>query len=276
MLLTLLTGILPVPAAQASTGTAGPRPAAGRHGLDAFDPELRARIVAADRYARGRPGFTGIVVRDRRTGAVWRNADSATLVWACSTPKLAMVVDLLVRADSGAVDLTVEDRALMRAMLHSSDNDAAHTLWNRHGGEDIATRFPDYGMTDMRFTDDHPHHWGWILTTTDDLDRLVNHALERMPVRHRDYIVHELRSVAPNQQWGVWGAGTAAMPGNKNGWADDNADGSWLMNSVGFAGPDARYTLAMMNNTKLVDNGYEEGKETTTRISEILFAGYFD
>ncbi len=273
MLVALLTGILPVPAAQASTGTA----AAGEaQGIEAFDPELRARIVAAERYARSRPGFTGIVLRDRRTGAIWRNAHSGTLIWACSTPKLAMVVDLLVRAESGAVSLTADDRALMRAMLHSSDNDAAHILWDRYGGTEFATRFPDYGMTDMRFSEDHPHHWGWIRTTADDLGRLVDYALERLPARDRDYLVRELRTVAPNQQWGVWGAGTAARPGNKNGWADDNADGSWLMNSVGFAGPDARYTLAMMNNTQVVDNGYQVGEETTTRISEILFKDYFD
>ncbi|QQQ80539.1 serine hydrolase [Saccharothrix sp. 6-C] len=241
-----------------------------------FDWTLLTRIRRANAYAESRPGFAGIVVRDRKTGAVWRNGHSDALVWACSTPKLAMVVDLLLRNDAGTVSLTAEDRDLMHRMLNSSDDNAAHTLWTRYGGErEFASRFPSYGMTDMRFTDEHPHHWGWILTTADDLDRLINYVLTRLPAAHRDYIVTEMRSVDANQQWGVWGAGAAARPGNKNGWSDDNDDGSWLMNSVGFVGPDERYTLAVMNNTQVVENGYDVGMETTTGISRIMFDGYF-
>ncbi|GAA1960108.1 serine hydrolase [Amycolatopsis minnesotensis] len=239
-----------------------------------FDKELRKRIAATKAYVAGRPGVAGIVLRDRQTGAVWRSPDAGTLIWACSTPKLAMVVDLLLRNDSGAVRLTPDDRALMHRMLNSSDDDAAHTLWNRYGGEDFAKRFPSYGMTDMRFTDQHPHHWGWILTTANDLDRLVNYVL-KMPPRHRDYLVHEMQHVDPNQQWGVWGAGPAAAPGNKNGWSDDNDDGSWITNSVGFTGPGQRYTLAIMDNTKVIQQGFETGKETTTGIGRTLFDGYF-
>ena len=240
-----------------------------------FTPQLRQRIAKAETYLAGRPGSAGIVLRDRRTGAVWRSAHAATLTWACSTPKLAMAVDLLLRQDSGAVQLTPEDRAQLHAILHSSDNDAAHALWNRYGGTDFATRFPRYGLVDARFTDQHPHHWGWILTTANDLDRLVNHVLTRLPARHRRYLVHEMRTVAPNQQWGVWGAGAAARPGNKNGWCDDNDDGSWLINTVGFAGPDERYTLAVMDNTRVVQGGDQVGRQTTTEVSRILFEGYF-
>ena len=266
----LLAALVTSPVAQAR-----PVPVAEEAAAAGFEPGLGKRIIRAELYARSRPGFAGLVVHDRQTGAAWRNANSDTLIWACSTPKLAMVVDLLLRDDAGAVDLTDEDRALMHAMLNTSDNDAAHTLWNRYGGEDFATRFPSYGMTDMRFTDEHPHHWGWILTTANDLDRLMNFVLEKMPAEHRDYLVEEMRAVDANQQWGVWGAGPAAKPGNKNGWSDDNDDGSWLVNTVGFVGPDERYTVAVMNNTQVVEGGFETGVETTTRINQILFDGYF-
>jgi hypothetical protein len=237
--------------------------------------ELRARMERAQAYADSRPGKTGIVLRDRWTGAVYRSPAAGTLIWACSTPKLAMAVDLLLRDDSGAVTLTAGDRDLMHRMLHSSDDAAAHALWTRYGGEaEFARRFPAYGLTDMRFSDRHPHHWGWILTTANDLDRLIGYVLTRLPARHRDYLVRELRTVDVNQQWGVWGAGEAARPGNKNGWSDDNDDGSWIMNSVGFAGPGERYTLALMNNTQVIRDGDEVGRETTTRIAEILLQGY--
>ena len=164
----------------------------------------------------------------------------------------------------------------MHKMLNSSDDDAANTLWKRYGGEDFATRFPSYGMTDMKFTDEHSHTWGWIRTTADDLDRLINYVLEELPDEHRNYIVSEMRAVARIQQWGVWGAGEAASPGNKDGWADDNDDHSWIMNSVGFVGPRERYTLAIMNDTQVIDDGFAIGQETTSEISRILFAGYFD
>jgi hypothetical protein len=272
----LLTALLaafalaPSPAAGGGGGGGG-----GPRDADPFGPDLRARITRAQAYADSRPGVTGIVLRDRRTGAVHRSPAAGTLIWACSTPKLAMAVDLLLREDSGAIKLTAEDRDLMHRMLHSSDDAAAHALWTRFGGEaEFARRFPAYGMTDMRFSDRHPHHWGWIRTTADDLDRLIEYVLT-LPPRLRDHLVGELRTVDANQQWGVWGAGAAARPGNKNGWSDDNDDGSWIMNSVGFAGPGERYTLALMNDTRVISGGDEVGRETTTKIAEILFGGYF-
>lgn len=245
-------------------------------GASGFDPEMERRIALVREYVADRPGITGIVLRDRRTGAIWRNEHAATHAWACSNPKLAMVVDLLLRDRSGAITLTEHDRLLMHKMLYKSDNNAATTLWNRYGGEDFATRFPTYGMTDMHFTDEHPHTWGWIRTTPDDLDRLTNYILRELPAELRDYIVREMRNVHPNQRWGVWGAGEDAEPGNKNGWADDNDDGSWVTNSAGFAGPRQRFTLAIMSNTQVVEDGDQVGMETTTEIARILFRGYFD
>lgn len=271
-----LTVAVTVPAAQAASDKIPPTFSVNRGSRVSFDKELQRRIVTAQAYVKSRPGVVGIVIHDRKTGAVWRNANSQTHIWGCSIPKLAMVVDLLLRNDSGAIRLTPEDRSLMHMMLHSSDNDAATTLWMRYGAEDYATRFPSYGMTDMKFTAEHPHTWGWILTTADDLDRLMNYVLNKLPVVHRDYIVREMRTVDSNQQWGVWGAGDTASPGNKNGWADDNDDGSWITNSVGFVGPNERFTVSIMNNTNVIMDGFDVGRETTTKISSILFEGYFD
>lgn len=270
-----LTVTMAAPAACAASDKIPQNVSANSGNGVSFDNELQRRIAKAQDYAASRPGVAGIVVRDRETGAVWRNANSKTYIWGCSTPKLAMVVDLLLRNDSGVIRLTAEDRDLMQKMLHSSDDDAATTLWKRYGAEDYATRFPSYGMTDMKFTAEHPHTWGWILTTANDLDRLMTYVLNTLPDIHREYIVREMRTVDPNQQWGVWGAGNAASPGNKNGWADDNDDGSWVMNSVGFVGPKERFTVSIMNNTKVIENGFDVGRETTTKISSILFEGYF-
>ncbi|OLR95277.1 tat pathway signal sequence [Actinokineospora bangkokensis] len=243
-----------------------------------FDCDLQARIQAADRYAATRPGTVGIVLRDRTTGAVWRNAHAEDPTWTASTIKLAMVVDLLRRSRAGQVHLTPADRTAIKAMLHSSDDDAATTLWSKYGGPDHTAwnkAFPAYGLTSLQpqkgYSKVYPY-WGFQKCTTADLDRLMTYVLEKVPTDDRAFIVSAMRTVAPNQQWGVWGAGKPATPGNKDGWSEE--DGGWVMNTVGFVGPGERYTLAIMNNLRGA-GGYDEGQTTDTEIARILFNGRF-
>ena len=47
----------------------------------------------------------------------------------------------------------------------------------------------------------------------------------------------------------------------------------WIINSVGFAGPRQRYTLAMMNSLN-GHGGYHAGTETITQVAAILFRGH--
>jgi hypothetical protein len=243
-----------------------------------FDCDFQSRIAAVQSYVDSRPGTTGVVLHDTRTGAAWHNNHAADLTWTASTIKLAMVVDLFTRDRAGEISLTEDDRTLITAMLHSSDDDAANTLWRRYSGADhmaFNNAFADYGMTSVEpqkgFTDFYPY-WGFQKCTTDDLDGLMQYVLTKLPEDERAYVLGEMRSVAPNQQWGVWGAGSAAKPGNKNGWSEE--EGGWVMNTVGFVGPDERFTLAVMNNLA-GEGGYDEGQETVTHVSELLFAGRF-
>ncbi|MBV8932952.1 MAG: tat pathway signal sequence, partial [Kutzneria sp.] len=225
------------PAAKTADPTAAAAtPTCSAPGVD-FDCDLRNRIAAAQAYVNGRPGSTGIVLRDRRTGAVWRNDAARRPVWTASTIKLAMVVDLLLRDRAGTIALSGDDRALIGAMLNSSDDKAADTLWFRYAGKDhmaFNSAFPRYGMTSLQpqrgFSTFYPY-WGFQKCTPDDLDRLINYVLTELPANLRDYLVAQLRSVAPIQQWGVWGAGPAARPGNKDGWSLEQ--GGWVMNTVG-------------------------------------------
>lgn len=243
-----------------------------------FDCDFQRRIESVQAYLESRPGTTGVVLHDQQTGAVWHNDHAADPTWTASTIKLAIVVDLFTRDHAGEITLTDDDRALIRAMLHSSDNDAADELWYRYAGADHMTfneNFPAYGMTSLEpqkgYTDFYPY-WGFQKCTPEDLDRLIHHVLTALPPADREYIVGELRTVAPNQQWGVWGAGPAATPGNKNGWSEE--DGGWVMNSVGFAGPGERYTLAEMNNLQ-GEGAYDAGRETVTQVAKLLFEGRF-
>ncbi|MGQ0838609.1 tat pathway signal sequence [Actinokineospora sp.] len=249
-----------------------PRPDSG------FDCDFQRRFVAVQTYLATRPGTVGIVVRDRQTGAVWRNEHAGDLTWTASTIKLAMAVDLLLRHRAGAIRLAARDRELLDRMLRSSDDEAASALWTRYGGADHRTfnrDFPRYGLTSLQpergYSEVYPY-WGFQKCTADDLDRLLSFVLTELAAEDRAYLVERMRAVAPNQQWGVWGAGPAARPGLKAGWSDE--DGGWVMNSVGFVGPDERYTLAIMNNLRGA-GGYDDGRETDTEVARLLFVGRF-
>ncbi len=241
--------------------------------------DFAQRIQAANEYLADRPGVIGYVLRDRTSGAVYRNAHADDLIWTASTIKLGIAVDLLVRERAGEFTLSAADRALMAEMLHSSDNDAADTLWSRYGGPDHS-RFnrdlPQFGMTSLApqrgFSDTYPY-WGFQKSTPNDLDRLMNFTLTRLDPALAGQIVTALQHVDTNQQWGVWGVGPAMAPGNKNGWSLEQ--GGWVVNSVGFAGPGQRYTLAVMNalgGPSGREGGYDDGVATTTQLAALLLA----
>jgi hypothetical protein len=268
------TGTTGAPTTAATAATAATQAAEADCPLpdSGFDCDFQRRLTAVQAYVRQRPGTVGIVMRDRQTGAVWRNENATKPVWTASTVKLGMTVDLLLRDRAGTISLTAADRALIRAMLHSSEDDAADVLWSRYGRDGYATRFPRYGLTSITFVPGFQRYWGYMKCTPDDLDRLVNYVLDKLPADLRDYVVGQLRAVAANQQWGVWGAGAAAGPGNKNGWSEENT--GWVMNSVGFAGPAERYTLAVMNDLH-GQGGYHDGLTTDTEVARLIFAGRF-
>lgn len=237
--------------------------------------EIGQRIAQAEAYLATRPGTVGYVLRDRTTGQAHRNEAATTMMWTASTIKLAMVVDLLTRARAGQITLTPADRHLMANMMHSSDSGAADTLWERYSGPDnmaFNRNFAAYGLSSLQpqpgFSSTHPY-WGFQKATSEDLDRLMNYTLTRLPAAETAAIVSEMQHLDANQQWGVWGAGAAMTPGNKNGWSQEQ--GGWVVNSVGFAGPRQRYTLAIMNSLN-GEGGYDDGVETTTRLAQILLA----
>jgi hypothetical protein len=236
-----------------------------------FDCDQQRRFAAAERYLRDRPGSTGIVVIDRNTGATWRNQHSRRAVWTASTIKLAMAVDLLMRQHRGSIRLSTADRDLLQEMLRSSDDIAANTLWRRFDGKLASARYPSYGMHELSFPT--ARKWGSAKCTTDDLARLMRYSLEKVPAAVSDYLTTQLQRVARNQQWGVWGAGHAAAPANKNGWWGYRS--GWVINSVGAVGPGQRYIVALMNDLQ-GQGGYDDGVRTTTRVAELLFAGRFD
>jgi hypothetical protein len=273
-------GVVAAPASAPMTTrtitTTTPDPAACPYPKSGFDCDFQRRFAAVQAYLARRPGTVGIVVRDRKTGAVWRNQYATTSVWTASTIKLAMTIDLFQRDRAGAISLTSADRTLIRRMLHSSDDDAADALWFKYAGTDHLTfndDFAKFGMATLSPKRGYTHffpYWGFQKCTPEDLDHLVGYLLTQVPASTRNYIVDQLMHVDPDQQWGVWGAGPAALPGNKDGWSLE--DTGWVMNTVGWVGPGQRYTLAVMNSLN-GHGGYSDGRTTDSEVAKLLFGG---
>lgn len=213
------------------------------------------RFAAAAAHARrvsGPHGHLAVVFVDRTTGATWRTGDTGRPGWTASTIKLAIAADLLARDRAGTVDLTAADRRDMAGMLNFSDEAASDRLWKAYGGADMLDRFRSrFGMTALRFVPGFSRsvYWGFVRCSTDDLAHLMQHVLTATDPADRAYLVAAMRGVARNQQWGVWAAGADQRPGNKDGWSfeSDPEGRHWVTDTVGFAGPDERYVVAVMD-----------------------------
>jgi hypothetical protein len=245
-------GALPAPpppgtASPRASRTAAPRPSPSDCGP--WGCAMRARLARTAGMLADRPGYLGMVIRDRRTGAVWYAGEPGRRIWAGSTPKLALATSLLERARAGTITLDDTARTQIAAMLHVSDNDAADALWDRYGGSGQVTRFQTvYGMSSTGFVAGFKQRWGFIKTTARDLAALMSYILDRLDAADRDYLLHAMRTVGSIQHWGVWAAGPALSPGVKDGWSIEKDDGveHWITATVGFAGPDERYVVAVM------------------------------
>jgi hypothetical protein len=239
-----------------------------------FSCALRRRIAAVERYLGRRPGVIGIVLRDRSTGAVWRNRYAGSQIYMASTSKLAMAVTLLLQDQAGIIHLSSTDRAVMDQMLHVSSDSAADDLWFKYGASFYTSYFPRIGLTGARYLPQAGvtgPYWGEMTCTAEDESRVITFALNRLPASLRGYLVYQLRHVAPVQHFGVWGAGPANQPGNKDGWSVEKP--GWIIDSTGFAGPGERYTLAIMNSLD-GEGGYHAGTDTVTQVAAILFRGH--
>ena len=241
-----LAGSARTSAATSPTPAPSPTPSCGSWGCP-----LQHRLAAAAALVRTKPGQLGVTVLDRRTGAVWEAGTAGHLMWASSTPKLALATSLLERSRAGEITLDATARQQIAAMLAVSDDNAADALWDRYGGASLLPRFRDrYGMTGATFVPGFPQRWGFIKVSTRDLRRLMTYVLTRTDPADRTYLVQAMRTTGSIQHWGVWAAGAPQHPGAKDGWSVELDAGTkhWCTSSVGFAGDGERYVVAVMDD----------------------------
>jgi hypothetical protein len=195
-------------------------------------------------------------------------------MWTSSTIKLAIATSLLERARTGEVALDGAARNQIAAMFHVSDNDAADALWKRYGRDALVPRFQQvYGMTGLTFVPGSPRYWGFMKASAGDLEHLMSYVLDKLDAADRDYIVDAMRHVGDIQQWGVWSAGPAQQPGTKDGWSIESDPGGkhWCTSTVGFAGPDARYVVAVMDDLPAGTGTIDAGVHAVSDVVATVF-----
>jgi hypothetical protein len=242
-----------------------------------WDCAQLARFDAATTFLAGQKGRLAIVVKDRTTGAVWRAGDESLRAWAGSTPKLALAVMVKEETRAGSVKLSARDESDIHAMLEVSDNQSADRLWNRYANNAaVMDRWQKvYGMSTASYVDGFERRWGFVKCTPLDLINLMSYVLEKLDRTDRAYIVDEMRTVGPPQQWGVWGAGPALLPGVKNGWDYAAESGEnvfrWVTATVGFVGPDERYVVGAMYDQVPGGDTIDAGVHVLTDLVAIVF-----
>jgi hypothetical protein len=234
-------------ASDSVTSTPPPSPTADPCG--GWDCAIQGRFSAAEAMVAATPGDFGIIVRDRVSNQVWQAGTPTDEIWTASTIKLAIAADLLVRARAGQFKITATIRGYLDDMLEFSANKPATTLWQSHGGTKALERYRSvFGMTGIKFPTSE-RKWGSVSCTAVDLAALMTFILDKTHPDDRAYLVDAMRTVHQVQRWGVYAAGAAQNPGNKNGWTteeDDEGDLHWVTNSIGFAGPGERYIVSVM------------------------------
>jgi beta-lactamase class A len=135
-------------------------------------------------------------VRTERRAWSWRGA---TTYRSASVVKAMLLVAYLRRGDVRPRELHASERALLDPMIRRSDNGAASTIHARVGLPALSALAHRVGM---RHFIPHPV-WGGSTITADDQARFFLRIDQLVPRRHRAYAMRLLRTVVPEQRWGI-------------------------------------------------------------------------
>lgn len=231
----------PVPAPTAAPPAAAPEPS-----------PVQAAVEAADATVTRRGADVGIAVLDRSTGALALNDEADDAMNSASLSKLLTAIDLLDRGAAGRVEVSAQDRRLVRAALGPSDDPAMNALWTRFGGQAGITRVIErLGLEDTEVPAD-PSQWGEVQLSARDMTTVFRHVLEAMAPADRDLLLGAM-AAAPatasdgfDQAFGLLdpaGRGVAA----KQGWLcclQSSVD----LHSAGVLDPEGRFVVAVLSN----------------------------
>ncbi|MEV7602233.1 serine hydrolase [Kitasatospora sp. NPDC089797] len=209
----------PTPTA-APSATPAPAPVA--------DAALRSAVAQAG-------GALSVAVTDLTTGQSLDYGAPGHAFATASIVKVDILATLLLRSQDSGTALTSDQQDLAAAMIENSDNDSATALWNAIGqdaGLNAANR--RFGLTAT--TGGTDGYWGLTSTTAADQAQLLRQVFtgdSLLSAASRGYLQQLLDQVESDQRWGVSAAATGGTPAVKDGWLPRDADGLWVINSIG-------------------------------------------
>ncbi len=222
---------------------------------------LKTRAV--DRLVVAREGHISAAVEDLKTGQEWllNRGDRDQTASIVKADILETLMYERGRTAAGLQALESSEGETAEDMIEESDNDDASDLWDEVGeSEGIAAYNRLAGLKDT--IPNAYGYWGETLTTAADQIRLLRQLAlpsKLLTTADRDYQLYLMRHVAGYEDWGVNGG----VPANvsvalKNGWVpldsdgdatdgDDDDDGGWEINSIGWVKGDGRdYLIAVL------------------------------
>ncbi|MFF0577433.1 hypothetical protein [Streptosporangium saharense] len=199
---------------------------------------------------------TAYMVYDRVTGASVR-ADEHRRFRSASLVKLLIALDYLETLGPGTA-VPPADAQLLRAMLRSSDDTAASTLWVRGGWGAIVDRM----VTKIDLTDTvppaNPGMWGYTEISAADVVKVYRYILESAHPSFRDLVMGHLRQATrcAADGWDQYFGIPAAVPGPwavKQGWSAFEEEPR--CSAAARSGPSARTAAADLASPAMHTSG---------------------
>jgi Beta-lactamase enzyme family len=181
-----------------------------------WSPDVKRAIV----YAKHRKGVVSFAVRTERRLYGWHVDSTAP---SASVVKAMLMVAYLNRDSVRRRALNHGDWALLSPMIRRSDNVAATRVFGIVGSAGLKRLAHRVGM--RHFAPATPI-WGATVITAADQTKFFLHLRAFIPPRHRPEAFTLLRTVVPEQRWGIarvcpdgwkiyfkggWGSGTGAV-----------------------------------------------------------------
>ncbi|MFF5145789.1 serine hydrolase [Streptomyces sp. NPDC013157] len=155
--------------------------------------------------------------------------DTASIV------KVDILATLLLQAQDAGRHLTATEKAYATKMIENSDNTSASQLWDVIGkaaGLDAANK--RFGLTSTEGGDGAL--WGLTQTTAADQLTLLQQVFgddSKLSEASQAYVQGLMKTVEPDQRWGVSAAADGSEYALKNGWLARSTTGLWDVNSIG-------------------------------------------
>lgn len=177
-----------------------------------IDQLWRPDMARALAYTRRRVGDIAFAVRTAQRFYGYR-ADHDE--WSASVVKAMLLVTYLDRPSVRSRALRPDEMAVLGPMIRVSDNTDAQRIFDIVGRSGLAGLAREVGMT--RFATNSI--WGETDITARDQTRFFLHIDGYVTQRHRSYAMRLLRSISPQDRWGI---GELALDGwklyFKGGW----------------------------------------------------------